>query len=110
MYRLPLKPLSLNAGYRGRRFTTPTLKKYKQDIYRLAPKIKIPEGKLEAHYLFALSSKNSDLDNCIKMLQDGLAGRYGFNDKKIYKLVVEKIDVKKGLEFVEFEINKYETM
>jgi Holliday junction resolvase RusA-like endonuclease len=50
-----------------------------------------------------MSSKGSDVDNCIKCLQDSLAETYGFNDNRIYKLVVEKVDVKKGGEFVEFE-------
>ena len=34
--------------------------------------------------------------NLIKVFQDALAEKYGFNDKKIYKWDVEKIDVSKG--------------
>lgn len=106
MITLKIKPLSLNSAYRGRRFTTPELEAFKESVYYLAPKIKIPEGKLEARYLFGVSSKNSDLDNLVKVFQDALAQKYKFNDKQIYKIEIEKIDVKKGKEFVSFLISE----
>jgi Holliday junction resolvase RusA-like endonuclease len=65
----------------------------------------VPEGKLEITYRFGVSSKASDLDNCVKSFQDTLAEAYGFDDRKIYKIQMEKIDVKKGDEFIEFEVN-----
>jgi Holliday junction resolvase RusA-like endonuclease len=106
MIKLKLKALSLNSAYRGRRFTTPALKAYKEAIRYLSPILPQIDGKLQVFYRFGVSSKNSDGDNLIKCLQDGLADRYGFNDKMIYKWEVEKVDVKKGEEFVEYEINK----
>jgi Holliday junction resolvase RusA-like endonuclease len=104
MITLKIKALSLNQAYRGRRFTTPLLKQFKEAVYFLSPKLKIPEGKLKVKYEFGVSSKNSDGDNLIKCLQDSLADKYGFNDKKIYQWEVEKIDVKKGEEYIKFEI------
>ena len=104
MYFLDIKPLSLNCAYRGRRFTTPELKSFKQAIYFLAPKITIPKGKLKVKFIFGVSSKNADGDNLIKCVQDSLAEKYNFNDKQIYRWEVEKIDVKKGSEYIEFEI------
>jgi Holliday junction resolvase RusA-like endonuclease len=108
MVKISVKPLSLNEAYRGRRFKTKELSLYKQAIRLLAPKLPQIEGKLEAHYRFGMSSKGSDVDNCIKCLQDALAECYGFNDNRIYKMVVEKVDCKKGEEFVEFEIKALE--
>lgn len=108
MARLSLKALSLNSAYRGRRFTTPELASYKQAVRLLSPKQVIPEGKLAVRYVFGVSSKNSDGDNLIKCLQDALAERYGFNDKLIYKWNVEKVDVKKGEEYIEFDIYPHE--
>lgn len=104
MVTIKVKPLSLNSAYRGRRFETPELRDYKEMIHYLAPKMKIPEGKLKVKYIFGVSSKNADGDNLIKCCQDALADKYGFNDKQIYKWEVEKVDVKKGDEFVSFEI------
>lgn len=106
METIKIKPLSLNSAYRGRRFTTPELKSYKEAIHYLAPRLKIPKGKLKVSYKFGVSSKNCDGDNLIKCLQDALADKYGFNDKVIYKWDVEKIDVKKGKEFISFKIEK----
>lgn len=38
---------------------------------------------------------------------DALAKKYQFNDKLIFRGIVEKELVKKGLEYVEFEIKEY---
>lgn len=107
MITLKIKPLSLNSAYRGRRFTTPELAVFKRSVGLLAPKIVVPNSKLKVIYKFGSSSKNSDGDNLIKCFQDAIAEKYGFNDKKIYKWDVEKIDVKKGEEFISFEISSY---
>lgn len=107
MIKLKIKPLSLNHAYRGRRYTTPELADFKQLIHWTAPKMLIPKGKLMVKYIFGVSSKNADGDNLIKCCQDALAEKYGFNDKNIYKWEVEKIDVEKGKEYIEFEIKKY---
>lgn len=106
MIRLKIKAVSLNQCYRGRRFKTPLLDAFKKEVYYLVPKLDIPDGKLSVIYKFGVSSKNSDGDNLIKVFQDALAEKYGFNDKKIYKWDVEKIDVSKGEEFIEFEIKE----
>ena len=105
MTKIKVKPLSLNAAYRGRRFETPALKSFKQEVFMLVPKFPPPLGKLRVKYQFGVSSKNADGDNLIKCFQDALADKYGFNDKLIYKWEVEKVDVKKGEEFIAFEIS-----
>lgn len=107
MYKIPLKPLSLNGAYRGRRFKTKGLEVFKQTVALLTPPQIIPAGKLEALYIFGVSSKQSDVDNLVKCFQDALAEKLGFNDKQIYKIVVEKVDVKKGSEYCSFELKTY---
>jgi len=105
MKRIKLKPLSVNDAWRGRRFKTEKYKQYGKDLMFLLPKrVKIPEGRLYVFYKFGLSSKNADGDNCIKQFQDIITKRYGFNDKRIYAWGVLKVDVKKGDEFIEFDI------
>ncbi len=104
MLHIPLKALSVNQAYRGRRFATKELTQYKQDISRLLPKMEIPAGKLAVTYIFGTSSKGSDGDNLIKCLQDALAEAYGFNDNRIYRWMVEKRDVKKREEYIEIKI------
>ena len=107
MVRLDIKPLSLNCAYRGRRFATPVLAKYKNDLFRLLPKMDVPDGKLSVRYEFGVSSKASDGDNLVKCLQDAIAEGYGFNDNRIYEWYARKVDVPRGKEYVAFEIGSY---
>ncbi len=102
-----IKALSVNDAWRGRRFKTPEYKAYEEELMWILPKYKVPEGKLSVYYEFGLSSKNADGDNCIKQFQDCVAKKYGFNDKNIYDWRIKKFDVKKGDEYIKFEINKY---
>jgi len=104
MYHVPIKPLSVNRSYQGRRFATPELKSYKEALGYLLPKLTIPQGKLKVHYIFGVSSKASDGDNLIKSFQDTLCEKYGVNDRDIYAWQVEKVIVPKGEEFAAFEI------
>lgn len=105
MTTIKVKPISLNHAYRGRRFETYELKAFKRDVAISSPSIKIPSGKLKVKYIFGVSSKNSDGDNLIKCFQDAIAKKYGFNDNRIYKWEVEKIDCEKGEEFISFDIS-----
>lgn len=108
MVRLSVKPLSVNAAYRGRRFATKELAAYKEELGWLLPRaIPVPDGPLAVRYVFGVSSTAADGDNLIKAFQDAVAERYGFNDKRIYHWDVTKVDVPKGREFVEFELSTY---
>jgi len=102
--RINIKPLSANRAFKGRRFRTEEYKSYEKELSYLLPNLKVTAGKLKVRYVFGLSSKNADGDNCIKQFQDIISEKYNFNDKDIYKWDVEKVDVKKGDEFIEFEI------
>ena len=65
----------------------------------------IPEPPYKVYYEFGFSSAASDLDNPIKPLQDILQKRYDFNDKHIYEMTAKRVKVKKGEEYLLFEIN-----
>lgn len=106
MHKIKIRPLSINEAFRGRRFKTDKYQSYEQELMYILPKIKVPEGKLHLKLIFGLSNKLSDIDNPIKSFTDCLQKRYGFNDRHIYKLDVEKIDVKKGAEYIDFEISQ----
>jgi len=76
-------------------------------VYTLLPKLNIPDGQLEVHYVFGVSSNRFDVDNAIKPFQDVLQVKYGFDDKRIMYLTALKINVKRGEEYIKFEIKKY---
>lgn len=100
MNKIPIRPLSVNEGYKGRRFKTPEHKVWERSVMFLLPKFTVPPGPLEIYLKFGFSSKASDWDNCIKHFQDCLSQKYQFNDKQIRRAVIETEIVKKGQEFI----------
>jgi len=106
--RIKIKPLSVNAAWKGKRYRSDDYKKYAKILGFMLPKLKIPKGKIRVDFIFGFSSKGSDWDNPVKPLQDILAKKYSFNDNRIYQATVKKVIVKKGEEFIDFKIIKYE--
>ena len=106
---LNIKPLSINQAWRSScpRYRTKEYIQYERDLLLLLPKLNIPDGKLEIQYLWGLSSKLADVDSPIKQFQDILQKAYGFNDRRIYRIIVQKKDVEKNHEFISFTIGKF---
>lgn len=97
--------MSVNEAWRGgRRYRTKEYLAYEEALMYLLPCAKIPKGRLAIKFVFGLSNVRNDIDNSIKPFVDILQKRYDFNDNRIYKLDVKKEIVKKGDEFVDFDI------
>jgi hypothetical protein len=107
LHRIAIKPLTVNRAYQGRRFRTPELLAYQEELAYRLPRLTIPSGKLAVTYVFGVSSANADGDNLIKAFQDALAEKYGFNDRQIFRWSIEKRLVRKGEEYVEFSFQLY---
>ena len=103
--RIDIKPLSVNDAWKGRRFKTDEYKAYERSVLLLLRPLKIPDGLLEIHLEWGFSSNGSDYDNPIKPFQDCLQKKYGFNDSRIYESHIKKVDVKKGAEYILFDIS-----
>lgn len=113
MHKLKLKPLSLNSAYRGRRFASTALKKFKHDASLILPPkhalnvdFSANNTMLELNVTYG-TSKASDLDNLNKTFIDCLTEKYGFNDNRIYRIVMRKFPVRKGEEFIHFELTQF---
>lgn len=108
MIKVKIKPLSSNDTWQGRRFKTVDYKVFEQALLLMLPAtFKVPaEGKLEIFLEFGFSNKGSDWDNPIKPFVDILQKKYGFNDNRVYKATVLKTIVKKGQEFIKFELKE----
>lgn len=106
MHKINVKPLSLNKAYRGRRFITQETQQFKDAMFYLLPQTLDVDfiSPMQITLEFGVSSHNADGDNCIKMAQDSIADKYNFNDKLIFKWVVEKIKVPKGQEYIAFDL------
>ncbi len=101
---LKIKPLSVNECYTGQRFKSVKYKAYKTELLlKLAPMI-VPEGELELIIQFGFSNRGSDIDNCVKVFTDVLQAKYEFNDNRIYRLVVNKVIVPRGDEYINFKL------
>ena len=99
--RVFIKPLSVNDAWRGRKFKTPKHKQYERDLLIMLPK-KIKDDFTELNIKIGVSAL-FDIDNCLKPLIDILQKKYGFNDRYIKRLVVEKEIVKKGAEYIDIK-------
>lgn len=101
-----IKPLSTNKAWKGRRIKTDEHNSYCDAVTMLLPKsITIPDGFLKISYEFGFSSNGADLDNPVKSLTDILSKKYGFNDNRIMIATIKKVIVKKGKEYIRFNIS-----
>lgn len=82
-------------------------KKYKADILMLLPPLSQDfRGELRLDLEFGLPNKLSDIDNCIKPIQDFLQVKYKFNDRQIFELFATKKQVGKGEGYFAFKITR----
>jgi Holliday junction resolvase RusA-like endonuclease len=104
--KINIKPLSVNQCWQGKRFKTKDYVKYESDVLLMLPKIQLPDAPFTVVLNFGVSSPLADIDNPVKPILDILQKKYGFNDRDINWLLINKQIVKKGNEFIEFEICK----
>jgi|SRR6267154_2493442 len=102
-----IKPLSVNEAWQGRRFKTKDYKTYEAFLLYTLKQLKIPSGPLSMSIEFGFSNKGADIDNCVKPFLDVLQKRYNFNDNKIYSLNITKKIVKKGEEYIKYNLTPY---
>ena len=108
MRRVDLKPLSVNECWQGKRFKTKKYRDYEVILRNRLPELKLPKPPYSVYYEFGFSSASCDLDNPIKPFQDVLQKVYGFNDKDIFEMVAKRAKVKKGNEYIVFDIKTCE--
>lgn len=108
--RLNIKPLSVNQAWKGKRFKSNDYKAYEFLVVQMLKGLVIPDGYLELSLVFGFSSKGSDFDNPVKPFVDCLQKRYGFNDNKIKRCIIEVEHVPKGKEFIEWDLTQLKVL
>jgi Holliday junction resolvase RusA-like endonuclease len=103
--RLNIKPLSVNEVWQGKRFKTRKYTSYEKEALLHLKHLTIPEYPLKIEITWGFSSVMADIDNPTKPFLDILQKKYGFDDRHIYELVLKKVIVKKGEEYIDFEIS-----
>lgn len=101
-----IKPLSVNEAYNGRRTRSKKYNLYIDSVSICLPPLKIPDGDLKLSLEVGFSNSGSDLDNAIKPFQDILQKKYGFNDNRVFEIHAIKKKMKKGREYIRFEIGE----
>lgn len=95
---LNVKPISTNAAWRGRRFSTPEKKAYEELVHCSLPKAVVvgnPYYRIEYDF-YLRSFALTDWDNCVKVTQDCLVKRGILSDDcKIVDARVRKFPAKK---------------
>jgi len=102
--RIDIKPLSVNQAWQGKRFKTPAYKRYERDVLLMLKPMAIPDGDLAIEITYGFSNRQSDVDNPTKLIVDILQKKYGFNDSRVTRLNLIKQQVKKGYEYIDFQI------
>ena len=104
---LPIKPLSINAAFQGRRFKTEECNQYCRELAVLLPKnIQIP-GLVAVNLNFFLKNwKMTDGDNLVKVLMDCIV-QAGIieDDRKIMRYVIQKFSSEQDK--IEIEITQW---
>lgn len=113
-----LKPFSVNGAWNNfctRCKSAKTVKTTKSTQYKNFEKealyklkmVKLPPEPFEVHIEWGFSNAGADADNPTKPFIDILQKKYGFNDSKIYKYILLKKVVPKGMEYIDFNIMTY---
>ena len=107
--RIEIKPLSVNKCWQGKRFKTDDYINYEKELLYTLPAFNLNKSTnpLHVNILLGVSNLAFDVDNAVKPLLDVLQKKYNFDDRYIFRLIVEKVLVRKGFEFIEFNIKKY---
>jgi Holliday junction resolvase RusA-like endonuclease len=103
--RIHIKPLSVNEVWQGKRFKTRKYTMYERNMITYLKQQKVPKYPLKIEITWGFSSVMADIDNPTKPFLDILQKKYGFDDRHIYELVLKKVIVKKGEEYIDFEIS-----
>lgn len=107
MQRLKIKPLSTNAMYKGKKYKTQLCKNFYQVLsLKLDKNLTIPALPLKLTMRVGCGSR-FDIDNVLKPFIDVLQKVYGFNDRNIYKIEIEKKVVRSDEEFIEWQLDSY---
>ena len=105
--RLQIKPLSTNRIYVGRKVKSSQARQFERDIALLlaayAKETELPDGDLAIHFRFG-TTRQKDLSNNVKLLEDQIAKHYGIDDRRFAGHTAVRIPVPRGEEFVIFQI------
>lgn len=110
-HKFCFKPQSANRMFYRAKQLTVQYRQWREAIYEdINMERKWPfkaDDKLEFNVKIGVSSKLFDVDNAIKPLLDTFQYMFDFNDRMVFKVIIEKEWVKKGEEYFDVTATKY---
>ena len=112
---LPLKPISTNKIWSGKRWMSAAAKQFKSDcrILLFSKRVRLQamamaaeEEELAIALRFGLF-RDMDIDNCLKLVIDSLSAVLGIDDKRFRRVSAEKEKVKRGREFISISVSAF---
>ena len=112
---LPLKPISTNKIWSGKRWMSAAAKQFKSDcrILLFSKRLELKamaaaaaEEELAIALRFGLV-RDMDIDNCLKLVIDSLSAVLGIDDKKFRRVSAEKEKVNRGREFISLSVSAF---
>lgn len=106
---LGIKALSVNKLYKGIKERSHYYKKFRREVFQTlngcSSKVNL-SGNLTFCMEVGFSSPLSDLSNAMKAIEDVLSEYFGFNDRQIVRIELDKLLVNKGDEYMKITIKK----
>ena len=104
--KIPIKPISINECWQGRRFKTKKYDKFIIDMLRVMPKREMLTGSIKLEIrLYLKSLLRGDIDNFIKPIVDCVVKK-GWIKDDIFIVLLEVEKFKSAEEFFEIELKK----
>lgn len=107
---LPIKAISTNKLYSGKKVRSWFYKKYRKEVFQFLDSnanFKADmTGNLVVDLEVGFSSPLSDCSNAIKGIEDCIAEYYGFNDRQVVSVHIDKYLVSKGYEYTKIIVRR----
>ena len=111
MYHIPIKPLTQNMAWKGRRYKSKEYKTYEESIKLYLCTMNLPKIIAAQPFFLYLEfgiTKGQDCSNSIKLFEDILCKHLGVNDNCVMSIFARKIITKKTDCFIRFNIFDHE--
>ena len=82
MYRVDIKPMSVNEAWQGRRYRSKKYVQYCANLLLMLPRLTVPKTNLEINFIFGITAI-SDIDNPLKLILDIFQKKYNFDFKVV---------------------------
>ena len=109
--KLPIKPLSTNSLYVGRKVRSKAFRQFEADMATLLAVKRPPAPPADVPLALDIrmgTTRRQDLDNGLKALIDSICNYFSIDDRRIAGLTAVRVTVKPGDEFVTFQFSAFD--